>query len=298
MIVRQAVTLLMEFVDANPSISAPLTRFADVRNFLLAYRSAFGDRDVLDVSISDIGGLIEKEGVGEIIEEAFTKSRDDWREGWETLSALKYVNQEKLAWEWEASQPNSELVKLFARPDFAPKNVLEVGCADGINAIYMAQHGCNVTAVDISDAAIRLCRENAAKAKVSCEFIASDILDPKLRAGTPFDFIMDKECFHHIPLTRYQDYKRLIWSRLAPGGFYFLICHRYDEELERLGPVPFLGVLSNVIGFLTAQAGVRSTERNIRELFEDDYEIKSIERIQRADNLSHPFVCLMRKPAH
>ncbi len=78
------------------------------------------------------------------------------------------------------------LAKYFKKPekwflDFAKKlglkclKVLDLGCGNGRNAIPLAQMGCLVTGVDVSQVALDLLREKAQKEGVFIETVKGDI---------------------------------------------------------------------------------------------------------------------------
>jgi cyclopropane fatty-acyl-phospholipid synthase-like methyltransferase len=53
--------------------------------------------------------------------------------------------------------------------------VLEVGCGEGRNCVWLAQRGCQVTGIDISQAALGKAAQLAAERKVEVEWIHADI---------------------------------------------------------------------------------------------------------------------------
>src|SRR5262249_26769783 len=68
---------------------------------------------------------------------------------------------------WDTGMPDPMLVEMIESCAIAPGRALEVGCGTGTNAIYLAQHGFEVTGVDISPLAV----ENArAKSHGCCRF--------------------------------------------------------------------------------------------------------------------------------
>jgi 2-polyprenyl-3-methyl-5-hydroxy-6-metoxy-1,4-benzoquinol methylase len=55
----------------------------------------------------------------------------------------------------------SELVGLFESGALSPGRALDLGCGTGDNAVFLARHGFNVTAVDFAPAAIAAGRAKA-----------------------------------------------------------------------------------------------------------------------------------------
>jgi 2-polyprenyl-3-methyl-5-hydroxy-6-metoxy-1,4-benzoquinol methylase len=57
--------------------------------------------------------------------------------------------------------PDETLVSDLQRRAIPPGRVLELGCGNGSNAVYMASQGCSVDAVDFSEAAITWAKDRA-----------------------------------------------------------------------------------------------------------------------------------------
>lgn len=51
---------------------------------------------------------------------------------------------------WETKHPSTELQRVIAEEKLQPCRTIELGCGTGINAVWLAQQGFDVTAVDIS----------------------------------------------------------------------------------------------------------------------------------------------------
>jgi release factor glutamine methyltransferase len=128
-----------------------------------------------------------------------------------------------------------------------PVRIADVGTGSGVLAVCAAKHSpvaCEVTAVDISPAALEVARANAADHQVvgKITFVEGDLLDA-MPAGPPFDFIVSnppyvatseiadlpRDCRDHEPRLALDGgeaglavIRRLIpqaAERLAPGGW-------------------------------------------------------------------------------
>src|SRR5262249_1521559 len=84
------------------------------------------------------------------------------------------------------------------------------------------RRGFDVTATDISEAAIHLARQKAEAQGLSITWQQDDILTTRLTG--PFDLIFDRGCFHVLPAERRPDYVATIAGLLKPGAFFFLKC--------------------------------------------------------------------------
>jgi SAM-dependent methyltransferase len=90
-----------------------------------------------------------------------------------------------------------ELQRRLLEFGIKPCRTIELGCGTGTNAIWLAQQGFEVVAVDISPLAIQRAREKALVAGVSVVFLQADITElPDL--GPPFTFFFDRGCYHAV----------------------------------------------------------------------------------------------------
>ena len=121
--------------------------------------------------------------------------------------------------------PDENLVEWFNTGLLTPGRVLELGCGNGRNALFLAGLGCNVDAVDFSEEAVNWARESAKKADLSVKFECCDIFKAEFAAGS-YDLVYDSGCFHHLPPHRRKDYVDLVTRALKPGGSYGLVCFR------------------------------------------------------------------------
>ena len=113
--------------------------------------------------------------------------------------------------------PDEHLVKYVERENIRPCHVLELGCGNGRNAIYLAKQGFSVTAVDLSKEAIAWATEQAANDNVQIHFVCENIFDLDLPCQK-FNFIYDSGCFHHLAPHRRISYIQLIQKHLANKG--------------------------------------------------------------------------------
>jgi ubiquinone biosynthesis O-methyltransferase len=77
-------------------------------------------------------------------------------------------------------------------------NVLEIGCGVGDFAIYLANQGANVTAVDFSSKAIRIAKEKSQNQGVIVNFQVADAQALPFEDNS-FDLIFSCECLEHVP---------------------------------------------------------------------------------------------------
>ncbi|MBN8191179.1 class I SAM-dependent methyltransferase [Bacillus sp. NTK074B] len=108
--------------------------------------------------------------------------------------------------------------------------VLELGCGPGRNAIYLAENGFEVDAVDVSKTSLDWAKERADERNLSINFFHRNIFDIEIEDGK-YDFIYDSGCFHHIAPHRRISYINLIERALRPEGYFGITCFHQGGSL-------------------------------------------------------------------
>lgn len=113
--------------------------------------------------------------------------------------------------------------------------VLDVGCGAGNNAIFLAQRGYSVTAVDGSDAALEVARSRAAEAGVQIEFRQAEAtrLDG---VEQRYDTVVDSALYHCLPDDARAPYAAAIHRVAKPGARLHLFC--FADYAQAVSPFP------------------------------------------------------------
>ncbi len=115
----------------------------------------------------------------------------------------------------------------------APKSVLDAGCGNGRNAVYLAKRGCSVTGVDFSREAIKETRNRAALAGVEKRVTTLEhfIDDPLPLPAETFDAALDCYTFcHFLDDELGEGFWRELTRLLRPGGEVLSIVFSPDDE--------------------------------------------------------------------
>ncbi len=127
--------------------------------------------------------------------------------------------------------PNHDVVELVAAlPPLA--RVLDLGCGEGRNAFFLAGRGCEVTAVDISAAAISKLETLAARAGFRIEVEVGDIAEYPL-AGS-FDLVLAHGVIDYLENEKWRALLTRVKEHTAPGGFNAYTCMLFTEEYPTL----------------------------------------------------------------
>lgn len=124
---------------------------------------------------------------------------------------------------WAGDLPSHILKDVLERYNISKEcKILEVGCGEGQNAIYLLQNGYNVHASDVSNEAVKWCKSAAKKAGVSADgFFVLDVLDNDM--SEKFDFIYSVSTLHM--LVKDEDRKKFldfVYNHLTPNGVAFI----------------------------------------------------------------------------
>ena len=135
----------------------------------------------------------------------------------------------------------------------APGRVLEVGCGEGADAIWLARCGWAVTAIDISDVALARAREAAELAGVAVEWVCGDALQT---AFAPRSFDLVSMQYMALPKAAGEAAVRRLLDAVRSGGLLLAVCHDLDDEHREqmtsrgVDPVDYLGAddLGDLLG--------------------------------------------------
>ena len=137
--------------------------------------------------------------------------------GWDA----RYRQRDGAMW---SGRPNGRLVAEVAA--LTPGRVLDVGCGEGADAIWLAQRGWSVTAIDISEVAICRAREASDRAGACVEWICGDVLQ------TPFpacSFELVSMQYPALPKAANEGGVRRLLDTVRPGGLLLAVYHDLDD---------------------------------------------------------------------
>jgi cyclopropane fatty-acyl-phospholipid synthase-like methyltransferase len=137
---------------------------------------------------------------------------------------------------WDTGITPPEIVATIESGKVPIGRALDLGCGTGTNAIYLAQHGFAVTAIDVSRRAIALAKRKTRSAQLSdrVRLERGDVtLMRRWVLGQSIDFACDIGCFHNLKAEARQRYVSALTGVLKPGAIYML--YAFEPQPDRAG---------------------------------------------------------------
>jgi SAM-dependent methyltransferase len=138
---------------------------------------------------------------------------------------------------WDTGQPSSELRRVLPEISLRPCRALELGCGSGANAVWLAQQGFDVTAVDLSPRAVEQARRRAEAAGARVRFLVADVLQPPPELTGAFDFFFDRGCYHAVRRENVAAYLETLRRLTHPGTLGLILAGNAREPHEPGPPV-------------------------------------------------------------
>lgn len=134
----------------------------------------------------------------------------------------RYGERDGAMW---SGRPNGRLVAEVG--DLSPGRALDIGCGEGADAIWLARRGWAVTAIDVSDVAVRRAREAAELAGAAVEWVCGDALQTAFPARW-FDLVSMQ--YPALPKAAGKAAVRALLDTVRPGGLLLAVYHDLDDE--------------------------------------------------------------------
>jgi SAM-dependent methyltransferase len=135
---------------------------------------------------------------------------------------------------WDTGVPSAELTRVLDEGRVPVGRAIELGCGGGTNAIFLAQRGFSVTAVDGAAVGLELARERAARANVQVDWQLADV-GALPDFSPPFDFVFDRGCYHCVRRENLAGYLASL-RRITRPGSRFLVLTGNARERSDTGP--------------------------------------------------------------
>lgn len=135
---------------------------------------------------------------------------------------------------WDSGLPSRELGRVLADESLRPGRALELGCGTGTNAVFLAQQGFEVTAIDLSELALKQAQQRAERAGRVIRFLQADVCNFPWQ-GEPFDFVFDRGCYHCARRIDLPGFLETLRKVTKPGSLYLVLTGNANEQSDE-GP--------------------------------------------------------------
>lgn len=146
----------------------------------------------------------------------------------------RYQSVHRLGYLWFSTEPTPEVLqwkKLKEIPVTEP--ILEVGCGEGRDILYLANQGYQMSGVDISSQAIRKCCEIAQRKNLVVDWIVSDALFMTKQIHKRYKWVYSIATLHMLVNTDDRIFfLKELYNMLRPGGCALLV-NKGDGTTER-----------------------------------------------------------------
>lgn len=133
---------------------------------------------------------------------------------------------------WDTGSPDDSFVRAVKDGRLPGGRALEIGCGTGTNARFFAEHGWDVTAVDLSPRAIAAARA----LEGGVRYAVADVFAAPLPDG-PYDLVFDRGCFHTFHEAEERAaFARRVAEALRPGGMWMSLIGSTEGPPRDMGP--------------------------------------------------------------
>ena len=157
--------------------------------------------------------------------------------GMEDFWDRRYAEMESL---W-SGRPNGTLVREVEGVE--PGRVLDVGCGEGADALWLAEQGWDVTALDVSRVALDRAAREAAARNLRVTWLHSGLLEAALPAGS-YDLVSAQ--YPALLRTPENLAEHALLDAVAPGGLLLAVHHPLPTAAEALArgidPAEYVGI--------------------------------------------------------
>lgn len=160
---------------------------------------------------------------------------------------------------WDLGHPAPAFKTLLESADAPPPGpAIVLGAGRGHDAVFFAQHGFAVTAVDFAPSAIQALEQQAQAQNLPLKSLQRDIFDLVPEFAGQFDYAIEHTCFCAIDPALRPAYVDLVANLLVPGGELLAVFFTHS----RSGGPPF-----------------GTTVAEVRQLFEPQFEFMTLEPV-------------------
>ena len=169
----------------------------------------------------------------------------------ENLKIEQYeMNNQKNNKSWKYPINKLALDTLGILPPVEPKNLLEIGCGEGNNAVFFSRNGYLVSAFDVNESCLSDARKLADEVGVKVNFFRADLLTYKIEGN--FDIIYASNVMQIVPPNERARIFEMIQSHTNIGGLNVVnafVEKDFCESAQKLGDGEYFYKTAELFGY-------------------------------------------------
>ncbi len=146
-------------------------------------------------------------------------------EAWDAV----YTSTPEARLPWFTTEPDESVFAALEARGVTRGRWLDVGSGTGAMAVAAASRGFNVTAIDVSVAALTRAEQRQGAHDVT--WVLDDVLASRVQSH--FDVAHDRGCLHVLPEGQHARYVQALAARVVPGGWLALVTHDPADPTPR-----------------------------------------------------------------
>lgn len=136
---------------------------------------------------------------------------------------------------WEHEEAPEQLKRLTQEWTMPVGRALDIGCGTGSDAVYLAEQGWTVTAVDGVGQALSRAQARAQARGAEVNWVQGDVCRlEQLDIGDAFDLMLDRGCFHDFTDDQRDQYAQAVSAVASPSAM--LLMFAFQPRRRGLGP--------------------------------------------------------------
>ena len=173
-------------------------------------------------------------------------SREDWE---------KHYQSEDLGWDLGKVSP--PFLSLWQEQNLVPCKTIIPGCGRGHEAVFLAENGFRVTAVDYCNGAVNALRKSIADKGLECDILHQDFFDLDSSHDSSYELMLEQTFFCAISPSQRKLYVETAHRILKFGGL--LLGLFYETNAE--GGPPFNTTRSDILHHFCDRFMVQSLKK-------------------------------------
>jgi 2-polyprenyl-3-methyl-5-hydroxy-6-metoxy-1,4-benzoquinol methylase len=149
------------------------------------------------------------------------------------------------------------------------KSALVVGCGMGDDAIELESLGFQVTAFDVSETAIKYCKERFPLTTVN--FVQADLLKEQIQWHKKYDFVLEIYTVQALPPKYEKELIQNIANFVAPDGQLLVVAEVSNKTRTFANGPPWLLTPQHIDSFISC--GLNVTAKNVQQNTSIDDEV-------------------------